>query len=444
MTDPGRAAVLVDVSFESLTGRPYKLYALLDPALSNTGDDDTGKTEGRTLVARDEQARFGAGGRARPDAGVERLHGSERRLDGPARRLPDGLGLCARAGEGQRRPDRGAAADRGARPPARHARARVRRLRAAAGTTRAALAGGFERAADRYAAGWHAYLGGLERPRSAAGHTTLYDVSAMVLAALEDKTYPRRAASPRRRWPGSGARSRATPAPTTSCGRATSTRWRRRRSRPVTARRPGARSTTCGSASRSRRLPPAEQQPRRLPALGQPAARRGRRPDPARLAARTRRRGDLEPRRACRELHPRARARPRRSGGRTAWTGTRRRRSPPRSPRWSAPPRSRSATARAPTAAELPRDRRRAGSARVAGWTRTRNGPLSSKPYYLRLTTDGKADAGTTYTISDGGPTIDQRRVVDASFLELVRLGVKPADDRDIRSTLPSSTASSG
>ena len=74
---------------------------------------------------------------------------------------------------------------------------------------------------------------------------------------------------------------------------------------------------------------------------------------------------------------------------------------------------------------------------KVAGWTRTRNGPLSSKPYYLRLTTDGKADAGTTYTIGDGGPTIDQRRVVDASFLELVRLGVKPADDRDIRSTLP-------
>ena len=74
---------------------------------------------------------------------------------------------------------------------------------------------------------------------------------------------------------------------------------------------------------------------------------------------------------------------------------------------------------------------------KVAGWTRTRNGPLSSKPYYLRLTTDGNADAGTTYTIGDGGPTIDQRRVVDASFLELVRLGVKPADDRDIRSTLP-------
>ena len=32
---------------------------------------------------------------------------------------------------------------------------------------------------------------------------------------------------------------------------------------------------------------------------------------------------------------------------------------------------------------------------------------------------------------------IDQRRVVDTSYLELVRLGVKRADDRAIRDTLP-------
>jgi glucoamylase len=75
--------------------------------------------------------------------------------------------------------------------------------------------------------------------------------------------------------------------------------------------------------------------------------------------------------------------------------------------------------------------------AAVAGWTRTTNGPLSRRPYYLRLTVDGDANAGTTYTIGDGGPTIDQRRVTDMSFLELVRLGVKAADDPDIVSTLP-------
>ena len=54
VTGPRRAAVLVDVRLESLTGRPYKLYALLDPALDNTGNDDVGETAGRTLVARDD------------------------------------------------------------------------------------------------------------------------------------------------------------------------------------------------------------------------------------------------------------------------------------------------------------------------------------------------------------------------------------------------------
>jgi glucoamylase len=55
----------------------------------------------------------------------------------------------------------------------------------------------------------------------------------------------------------------------------------------------------------------------------------------------------------------------------------------------------------------------------------------------VRLTVDGNADAGTTYTIGDGGPTIDQRAVVDPSFLELVRLGVLPADNAAVRNTLP-------
>ena len=55
VTDPRRSAVLVNVRLESLTGRPYKLYALLDPALSNTGDDDVGETRGHALVARDDK-----------------------------------------------------------------------------------------------------------------------------------------------------------------------------------------------------------------------------------------------------------------------------------------------------------------------------------------------------------------------------------------------------
>lgn len=71
------------------------------------------------------------------------------------------------------------------------------------------------------------------------------------------------------------------------------------------------------------------------------------------------------------------------------------------------------------------------------GWTVSTNGPHSSEPYYLRLTKDGRPNAGTEYELgnnTDG--KVDQRSVVDAGFLELVRLGIKPADDPVIRNSL--------
>ncbi len=71
-------------------------------------------------------------------------------------------------------------------------------------------------------------------------------------------------------------------------------------------------------------------------------------------------------------------------------------------------------------------------------WTVTRNGPLSTEPYFLRLTKDGEPNAGTTYAIGDGGPTaVDQRRVVDPSFLDLVRFGILGPTDRAVRTSLP-------
>ena len=74
---------------------------------------------------------------------------------------------------------------------------------------------------------------------------------------------------------------------------------------------------------------------------------------------------------------------------------------------------------------------------KVKQWTVTSTGPYSPKPYFLRLTKDGNPDAGTAYNIGDSGPAnVDQRRVVDPSFLELVRLGVLPATDPDVRNTL--------
>ena len=79
-------------------------------------------------------------------------------------------------------------------------------------------------------------------------------------------------------------------------------------------------------------------------------------------------------------------------------------------------------------------DRWQAG---VKRWTVTRNGPLSDSPYFLRLTKDARPDRGTTYEMGDGGPKkIDQRRVVDPSFLDLVRLGILAPDDPAVRNSL--------
>jgi glucoamylase len=69
-------------------------------------------------------------------------------------------------------------------------------------------------------------------------------------------------------------------------------------------------------------------------------------------------------------------------------------------------------------------------------WTVTTNGPLSSQPYFLRVSPDGDANAATKIQLSDGGPLIDQRQVLDPSFLELVRLGVLSPDDPRIVNTV--------
>jgi glucan 1,4-alpha-glucosidase len=57
-------------------------------------------------------------------------------------------------------------------------------------------------------------------------------------------------------------------------------------------------------------------------------------------------------------------------------------------------------------------------------------------PYYLRVARDGDPDAGHRRTLANAGPTLDERDVVDAGFLDLVRLGVRPADHPVVRNSL--------
>ena len=68
----------------------------------------------------------------------------------------------------------------------------------------------------------------------------------------------------------------------------------------------------------------------------------------------------------------------------------------------------------------------------IKRWTVTTNGPLSPNPYFIRLSKTGDPNAAIAYNVGNGGPTLDQRRVIDAGFLELARLGELPASDPDI------------
>ena len=64
----------------------------------------------------------------------------------------------------------------------------------------------------------------------------------------------------------------------------------------------------------------------------------------------------------------------------------------------------------------------------VKKWTVTSTGPYGTGRYFIRLAVTGHPDTAESYDLGNGSlPGVDQRRVVDAGFLELTRLGELPA-----------------
>jgi len=72
----------------------------------------------------------------------------------------------------------------------------------------------------------------------------------------------------------------------------------------------------------------------------------------------------------------------------------------------------------------------------LTSWTVTTNGSLGDGNYFLRLTENGKPNDDVEMEINSGGGKYDQRSIVDAGFLELVRLGVMNPGDPLIRKSL--------
>ncbi len=65
----------------------------------------------------------------------------------------------------------------------------------------------------------------------------------------------------------------------------------------------------------------------------------------------------------------------------------------------------------------------------VERWTATNTGRYGDGRYYLRITENDNPNDGAKIEINSGGGTYDEREIVDAGFLELVRLGIRAADD---------------
>ena len=70
----------------------------------------------------------------------------------------------------------------------------------------------------------------------------------------------------------------------------------------------------------------------------------------------------------------------------------------------------------------------------VERWTVTRSG--NEAGYYLRITENDNPNDGATMQINSSDRVVDERKIVDAGFLELTRFGVKRADDRMIVESL--------
>src|SRR5215216_1198182 len=444
VTDPARSTVLVDVTFESLDGNPYQLYAFYDPSLSNDGMDDTASSQNGQLLASDGKVagalvaapqfdQTSSGYKGKSDGWVDLQRNYKMDWTFGSASKPGNVVQTARTALTGLSGSQHITLSLGLGGS----------TSAALSAAQSSLTSGFPTVASGYETGWHNYLASLEPAPASVGssggleHTT-YDVSAMTLAAHEDKTY-RGAyiASPTMPWVwGTGLENPSG---------AYHLVWSRDLYQIATALI--AAGDTAGANRAVDYLFGTQQKPdgsfpQNSTVDGTPHWGNLQLDEvalPIVLAWQLGRNDATLYRDHIKKAadflinFPNA----------------------PFSPqeRWEnqsgfSPGTIASEIAGLVCAADIARTNGDETSAalyektaddwqkRVQGWTATTNGSYSSRPYYLRLTKDGRPNSGTTYNIGDSGPTVDQRKVVDPSYLELVRLGVKPANDPVILNTV--------
>jgi glucoamylase len=435
-TDPARSAVLVDVQFESLDGNPYQVYVLHDAALGLNANDDTGRSASGGLVATDgvqSSAVLSSSGFTTTSSGY--LGRSDGYSDLSSDHVLDDVYAAAT--------DRGNVVQIGRTTltgvgDAQHLTLALgfgKTEDDAAHTAEAALDRGFDAALDAYEQGWHGYLDGLAPvPASAEKWRTEYDVSAMVIAASEDKTFRGGfVASPGRPWAWANELQQFPVYHEV---------WSRDLYQLTTALM--AMGDTAAAERALDHLWTVQQRPDgsfpQNARLDGEAVFGGLQLDevafPIVLAWRLGRTG------------PEDWAHVKLSADFLVATGPR-----TEQERWEnlagySPATIAAEIAGLVTAADIARangDQARTDTylATADQWqhdlghyTVTSNGPLSPQPYYLRITDNGDANTGAQIQISDGGPLVDQREVLDPSFLDTVRLGVVDAADPAVLNTL--------
>ncbi|MFI6030100.1 glycoside hydrolase family 15 protein [Amycolatopsis magusensis] len=439
VTDPERASVLVDVDFTSLTGKPYQLYAVLDPDLDNNGTDDSAGTEGDTLVATDGKVTSAL---AANPAFTKTSNGFSGTSDGATQLLKSfQLKSYDTAGKGNVVQTGQLAAD-GLK--SRRATLSLGFGEQAAATAKASLKTGFGPARKANEAGWRNYLRGLKDvPASVAGKRDLYKASMLMLAASEDKLNPGAfIASPSMPWQFGDNGPGWLPSGTYHLV------WPRDLYQIATGMLAAGDE---GAAQRSIEYMFTKQQQadghlaQNTDVDGTPywtSIQLDETALPIVLAQQVGIDAELWPniRRAADFLidyrGPNGQASP--------WS---------QQERWEeqdgySPSTIASVIAGLVCAAELAKEHGDAASAerylakadefkgKLAEWTVTTNGPLSDDPYFVRLTKDGNANNGTVYNLGNSSYDADQRAVADAGFLELVRLGIYAPDDPIIRNSL--------
>jgi glucoamylase len=443
IADPTRASVLARVQFTSLTGKPLRVFVLVDPAPGDDGNDDRGLSLGSELVAFDDTVASDVA--ARPQlrdttsgyAGSASDPWTDLQGDGDLDATYDATD-AGNVVQAARTSLTGRGSHRAMTLAIGFGAAQVNaRARAAASLQRP-----FVRSATRYLTPWVSYLADLRKPpkfvRRDRGLLKLYDQSLLVLAASEDKrNRGASVASPTMPW----VWGTLTLEKTESSGPYHLV-WPRDLYHVATAQK------VAGDAAASRRLLDflwSVQKPdgsfwQNTEVDGQPhwtSQQLDETALPIVLAWWLNRRG------AADWTHVQAAADYLVANGpdseQERWENQ---------SGWS-PNTIAAEIAGLICAADIAR--RNGDSARAAQyettadtfqkmvqtWTATTNGQYSPKPYYLRLSKDGNPDDGTMYDVGDNHlDLVDERQVVDQSFLGLVLFGAKPFDDPVIRNSL--------